>query len=67
MLVPNGSNVFMATLVLSNLPQGNPSIVAIYSGDTGYLTSTSAPMIQSVNKATLSESIKLVASGGIWK
>ena len=24
-------------------------------------------VIQSVNKATLSESIKLVASGGIWK
>ena len=47
---PNGSNLFMATLVLSNLPQGNPSIVAIYSGDTGYLTSTSAPIVQSVNK-----------------
>ena len=47
---PGGSNVFMATLVLSTLPQGNPSIVAIYSGDTGYLTSTSTPIVQSVNK-----------------
>jgi Bacterial Ig-like domain (group 3)/Galactose oxidase, central domain/Kelch motif len=47
---PGGSNLYTAVLVLSTLPQGNPSIVATYSGDSGYLGSTSTPIVQSVNK-----------------
>jgi hypothetical protein len=39
-----------ATLALSTLPIGSDSITATYSGDTNYLSSTSLPVNQTVNK-----------------
>jgi hypothetical protein len=44
-------NVYTAAISLSNLPQGNPTIIARYSGDNGYLGSDSAPLNQAVNKS----------------
>jgi hypothetical protein len=45
-----GGNV--ATLTVSTLAAGTQSISAIYSGDTNFTASTSAPLVQVVNKAT---------------
>ena len=48
--IPSGS----ATLMVSNLAVGAHSITAVYSGDANYLTSTSAVLAQTVNKAASS-------------
>ena len=47
---PGGSNLFTATLNLATLPQGNPILIATYSGDNSYLTSTSTQLTQAVQK-----------------
>ncbi|MCU1239050.1 MAG: Ig-like domain (Group 3) [Candidatus Solibacter sp.] len=47
---PNNSNLYTATLNLATLPQGNPVLIAVYSGDNSYLTSTSSPLTQAVQK-----------------
>jgi sugar lactone lactonase YvrE len=41
-----------ATITLTNLPVGTDSIIAVYSGNTNYLGSTSAAFVQTVQLAT---------------
>ena len=56
-----GSTLYIATLTLTNAPQGQTAITAAYSGDQNYAASTSQPLTQSVNKissnATISSSL----------
>ena len=49
------STIYTATLLVNGpnqplLPQGNPVVDAVYSGDNNYLTSTSGNLVQSVQK-----------------
>jgi|GEM_PF-1818677 len=52
-----------ATFSTSTLPSGSDSIRAVYSGDSNYLTSTSATLKQVVNALPASTATKLVTSG----
>ena len=47
-----------ATLAIGTLPVGTASIAATYGGDSGHLGSTSAPVSQTVNKATTTGTLK---------
>jgi hypothetical protein len=49
-----------ATLAVSNLPLGTASITAAYGGSGNYLTSTSAALTETVNKAKTT--VKLISS-----
>src|SRR5205807_2825407 len=50
---PGGAvgNVYTASITIATLPPGTPTIIARYSGDTGYLGSDSAILNQGINKA----------------
>ncbi len=42
----------VATVTLTDLPVGTDSITAVYGGNSGYATSTSSPVVQTVVSAT---------------
>ena len=42
---------YQATCTTRRLPAGKDTITAVYTGDTGYATSTSAPLTQAVQRA----------------
>jgi hypothetical protein len=50
-----------ATLDVSNLSVATHSITAVYSGDTNYITSTSSPISQIVNKANVGVAVSSTA------
>ena len=56
------SSVGVATVSLSNLPVGSDSIVAVYSGSSNYLASTSSPFTTSVVLATTRNTIATSAN-----
>jgi hypothetical protein len=47
---PEGNENVTATLTLSTLAAGVHSITAVYGGDVNHLTSTSSPLLQTVNR-----------------
>lgn len=47
----------IASITLNNLPVGSDSITATYAGDTSYIGSASAPLIQVVNEAAAAVSL----------
>ncbi len=55
----------MAAITLTNLPVGSDSVVAIYSGNSSYATSTSAPLLQLVQLATSKTSLLSAGSPAI--
>ena len=54
-----------AQCTTSTLTQGTHSITAVYAGDAGNLTSTSAALSQVVNAAAASTNVALAANGGV--
>jgi Bacterial Ig-like domain (group 3)/MBG domain (YGX type)/Galactose oxidase, central domain/Kelch motif len=57
-LVTSGSSSRTATFTTSSLTASGHSITAVYSGDSNYLTSTSAVLVWTVNKASLTVTAK---------
>jgi hypothetical protein len=47
----------VATLTTSALTSGGHAITAVYSGDSNNITSTSAPLTQTVNQASTSTGV----------
>ena len=54
-----------AQCTTTTLTQGTHSITAVYAGDAGNLTSTSAALSQVVNAAAASTNVALAANGGV--
>jgi sugar lactone lactonase YvrE len=52
----------VATITLTDLPVGTDSMIAVYGGNSGYATSTSSPVVQTVISATTKTAIASAAN-----
>lgn len=53
----NAANIFLATVTLPALPQGQLNLTAVYSGDNAYNTSTSTAITQIVGRPPVTVSV----------
>jgi sugar lactone lactonase YvrE len=55
----------VATITLTDLPVGTDRVIAVYGGNSGYATSTSSPVVQTVISATTKTAIASAANPAI--
>jgi hypothetical protein len=64
-LLTGSGYVSSATFPTSSLPVGSDSITAVYQGDTNYGTSTTAAMVETVNKISTGATVSASANATI--